>query len=81
MFWMPGFGYGWAAVIGGIMMLLFWIAIIILIAVGIRALLRSNNQISVRASQPDRALEILKERYAKGELTKEQYDAMRRDLT
>jgi uncharacterized membrane protein len=28
----------------------------------------------------DRALAILKERYAKGELTKEQFDQMKRDL-
>jgi putative membrane protein len=28
----------------------------------------------------NRALEILKERYARGEITKEQYEEMRRDL-
>jgi uncharacterized membrane protein len=27
------------------------------------------------------ALEILRERYAKGEITREQYEQMRRDLT
>ncbi len=30
---------------------------------------------------PDRALDVLRERYARGEITKEQYDQMRRDLT
>jgi len=33
-----------------------------------------------RVMAGSRALEILKERYAKGELTREQFEAMRRDL-
>ena len=59
-------------------MLLFWALII----AGVIALLRwmfGQSGLSGR-SDGRRALEILKERYAKGELTREQFQAMRRDL-
>ncbi|HKZ83316.1 MAG TPA: SHOCT domain-containing protein [Anaerolineae bacterium] len=76
MFWLHGFGAGWT-IFGGVMMLLFWIALIVLVVVAIRTLTRSNY--SARSSSV-RALEILKERYARGEITKDQFDSMQHDL-
>lgn len=77
MFWLHGFGAGWT-IFGGVMMLLFWVAVLALIAAAIRALMRSSN----RSAQPSSsgALEILKERYARGEITKDQFDSMQHDL-
>lgn len=77
---MGGFGFGW-----GILMLLFWVLIIggvVLLAA--RLLERNPSTMGPgnqdRNSSGDRALDILRERYARGEITKEQYDQMRRDL-
>ncbi len=60
-------------------MLLFWALII----VGVVALFRwafGRPGPGGRSERGGRALEILKERYAKGELTREQFEAIRRDL-
>ncbi len=83
--WMHGFGFGWGGMIlGGLMMLLFWGVIIALIVLAFRALSRSG-QTTPLAGSPgetrDQALEILRERYARGEITKDEYTTMRQDLT
>ncbi len=84
MYWGPGFG--WAGMIfGGLMMLLFWGAIIVLAFLVIRAITRSGGYQSRDTNRAgyrpeDNALSILKERYARGEIDKEQYERMRADL-
>jgi putative membrane protein len=59
-----------------LMMLVFWGLVIWGIVVGIRWLVRQG-----RDGRPDHALEILRERYARGEIGKEEFEARRRDLT
>jgi putative membrane protein len=59
-----------------LMMLVFWGFLITGIVVGIRWIARPD-----RGGRPDAALEILRERYARGEITKEKFDARKRDLT
>jgi putative membrane protein len=39
-----------------------------------------NAKISAPTTRSDSALDILKSRYAKGEITREQFDAIKRDL-
>ncbi len=88
--WWHGFGwhgYGWGGfgwpgmLFGGLLMLLFWGGLIILAFFVVRALVRSG---SARSGPPapggNRALDILKERYARGEITKEQFEQIRQDL-
>ena len=59
-----------------LMMFLFWGLIIVGLVVLIRWLIGQS-----REARSDSALEILRQRYARGEISKEQFDAMRRDLS
>ena len=58
-----------------VMMLVFWGLVITGIVLAIRWLAGQGER-----SRSDRALEILRERYARGEINKEEFDAKRRDL-
>lgn len=66
-----GFGYG-----GMFMWILFLIVVGLLIYFILQAQ-RGKDQTSTDGESP---LEILKRRYAKGEITKDQYDNMRKDI-
>jgi len=68
-------GWGWWMVFGGIWMVVFWGSIIALIVWGI-------GKLTERGSHPDKQtpLEIAKERYARGEITKEQFEQIKKDL-
>ena len=71
MWWMWGaWGIGMMLV-----MLLFWGAVIVGLVVGIRWLLRQG-----REQRPDSALEILRQRYARGELTRDDFERMKKEL-
>jgi putative membrane protein len=56
-------------------MLLFWVLVIVGVVLGIRWLVTQG-----RESRADTALEILRQRYARGEINKEEFDAKKRDL-
>ena len=83
MMWGQGFSWGWMF-FGGFMMILFWGSIIALIVLAVRGLTGSGSGSSTANAAPANtsgsALRILKERYARGEVTKEEYEEMRRDL-
>jgi putative membrane protein len=74
---MGGFGFG-----GGILMLVFWALVIGGIVLLVLRLLERNPSTTgpSRQDSGDRALDLLRERYARGEITKEQFDQMRKDL-
>ena len=62
---------------GGLMMIFFWIAIIWLII----WLARKSHWNSTDKSSKNNALDILKERYAKGEINKQEFEEKKKDLT
>jgi len=60
----------------GLLMLLFWGAVIVGIVLVIRWLISQG-----KASPSDTALQILRQRYARGEINKEEFEAKKRDLS
>ncbi len=74
--WYPGMA--WWMVFGGILFVLFWGVIIYLI---VWALRRSSRESGSGIPGNRSALDIAKERYARGEITREQFDQIKRDLT
>ncbi|HWO71959.1 MAG TPA: SHOCT domain-containing protein [Dehalococcoidia bacterium] len=65
-------GMGWWMLIGSLWFVAFWVTIIYLIIWAI-------NRIGERRTD-ETPLEILRRRYARGELSEEQFEKMRRDL-
>ncbi len=77
----PGrMGWGVLGWFGPIMMLIFWIAIILAIIFFIRWLIFSAKG-SRNLKSEDSALDILKKRYARGEIKKEEFEEKKKDLT
>ena len=67
-----GMGFG-----GGIFMILFWILLIIGVIFLIRLVIGATKE----GRRPESALEILKKRYAQGEISKEEFDEKKKDIT
>jgi putative membrane protein len=72
-----GYGMGW---FGPLLTIGFWIAVVVGAVFLIRWLVISTRTASDRAPADDSALAILKERYARGEIDKEEFEAKKRDL-
>lgn len=71
-------GWGWGF---GILGMLFWLALVVLIAVLVWRLLDRGGQDGVRReSARETPLEMLEKRYARGEIDSDQLERMKRDL-
>jgi len=68
---LDGLGWGWIGV-GMLHMALFWILIVVCVVILIGAM---------RPRQPFDAMEVLKLRYAKGEIGRDEFERMSRDLS
>ena len=71
---LSGLGMG-MGLFGGLLTLLFWTAIILLVVWAVRSVLPSQHQ-----SEHDGAVEILKRRYAAGEISQAEYEQARKIL-
>ncbi len=67
--------YGWGMGFGWISTALFWVLVIVGIAYLVKLVARP-----VKEEKEDAALGILRKRYSKGEVTKEEFDRIREDL-
>lgn len=73
-----GWGWGWGHMIfGGVMMLLFWGAIVLLVVLIVRWFLGAGSQPSASKTP----LDILKERFARGEIDKQEFEERKRALS
>ena len=76
---MMGSGYG---MFGGLGMIVFWVILIVLVVLLVRSI--AGGWPSRPASQPPptgpAALDILQARYAKGEISKEEYEERKKTL-
>ena len=74
--------WGWTEMLLiALLMAIFWggLAALVVLAISSSSRSRSGQSGGAQAST-GRALEILKERYVRGEIAKEEYDQMRRDI-
>lgn len=74
-FWSWGF---WPWNWGGLIMMIFWVVILVVLFVFFFRWLGGERH--ERVERTDRALEILKERFARGEITEEEYERMKRKI-
>ena len=81
MWWVDGFHWSWM-LFGGLMMFIFWGGLIALAIVITRGFSRETSSPKrAKYREEDTALQILEERYAKGELSKQVFEVIRADIT
>lgn len=75
-----GFGMGFGG-LGILLMVLFWVGLIALSTWVVKSIFQGtgNTRNENGGSQP-KAKEILDKRYARGEITREQYELMKQDI-
>jgi len=71
-----GDGMGWWMILGGVWMLLFWGLVIWLIVWGIRKITESG-----KGSSGKSPLDIAKDRYARGEISRAEFEQIKKDLS
>lgn len=74
---MGGGALGW---FGGIIMLVFWVLVLVGLVFLIKWLIQATRGEKEIRQDGSRALEILKERYARGEIQKDEYEAKKKDI-
>ena len=74
---MGGWGMGW---FGMIFMLVFWVLVIVGLVFLIKWLIQTTSSGKTDGGIGPKVIDILKERYARGEISKEEFETMKQDL-
>ncbi|MDO8483185.1 MAG: SHOCT domain-containing protein [bacterium] len=81
---MYGYGLdgGWYghALFGGFFMIIFWVAVIFFVVWIVREVSASNKKQDGREHHGKVALDLLKERYVKGEIDRKEFEEKKKDL-
>jgi len=81
-YWHDGWSWGWGHMMfGGFMMVAFWGVIIVLIVLAVRWLGSSSAQGRADSTSGKAALDILAERFARGEIDKAEFEERKRSLS
>ena len=73
--WYMHEGMGWWMVFGWVWLVVFWGGLIALIVWGIKKLTERGG-----STQKHHPLDVAKERYAKGEISREEFNQLKKDL-
>ncbi len=76
---MNGFGMGFGG-FGFLLMAIFWIVILVAVVWFVGRLFPRSNSGQSTGNSPESAVDIAKQRYARGEISKDEFEAMRHDL-
>jgi len=79
-YWHDGWGWG-HMMFGGLMMIAFWGTIIVLIILAVRWLGGGSTQGRADSTSGKAALDILEERFARGEIDKAEFEERKRSLS
>ena len=74
---MGNWGMGW---FGMIFMMIFWVLVIVGLVFLIKWLIQTTSSGKAAEQKGSRAVEILKERYARGEIDKAEFESKKKDL-
>ncbi|HLC94931.1 MAG TPA: SHOCT domain-containing protein [Patescibacteria group bacterium] len=74
-------GYGLMGGLGFFFMLLFWGLILWAIIASVKMISGNHQHSCCGDAKGDAAQKVLRERYAKGEITKEQFEEIKKDLS
>jgi uncharacterized membrane protein len=75
--YMDGYGHMMDYWGGGVIM---WLLLLVVVGVLVYFLVKASQTGGSRPAPPETPLDILKKRYARGEITKEQFDEIKKDL-
>ena len=75
---MGNWGMGW---FGMIFMMIFWVLVIVGLVFLIKWLIQSTGSRKTNGTSGSTAIEILKERFARGEIDKAEFESRKKDLS